>query len=86
MKRIRTVRAGRVRLAGRVYEPDLRHMAYDGRLDGMRCHFAEYYRYPRLLALIGVDGYEAMEGPDCVDGALPWYFWAQLQEPAEVSR
>ena len=75
----RTVKNGRVHVAGKVYEPDGWHAAYDGRLDGMRCSFALYYRYPRLLALIGVVGYEAMQGPDCIDGAFPWYFWHEVE-------
>lgn len=76
---LRTVQAGRVRLAGRVYEPDERHMAYDGRLDGLRCYFSGYYLRPNLIALAGVQGYEAKDGPDVVDGAFPWYFWVEVE-------
>ena len=74
---LRMVQAGRVRLAGRVYEPDQRHMDYDGRLDGLRCHFAGYYYRPSLISLVGVQGYEDKDRPDMVDGAFPWYFWVQ---------
>ena len=86
---IRTVHKGRVRIMNTIYAPDETHMAYDGRLDGLRFLFGRYRYYgtpgsPRLLALWGTeaacrDQAAAEEyGPECVDGKLPWYFWHEM--------
>lgn len=74
----RVVRNGRVRLAGRTYEPDKRHLTYDGRLDGLRCRFSTYYGRTNLIALVEVEDYTFSQGPDCVDGSFPWYFWVEV--------
>lgn len=52
---IRTIRNGRVRIAGREYAPSGKH-EYDGRLDGMRYAFGVY---PDDVPLIGLWGTEA---------------------------
>lgn len=85
---IRTVHKGRVKIMNTIYAPDEMHMAYDGRLDGLRFLFGRYRHYgllgsPRLLALWGTEeahrnNDEHIDGPECVDGTLPWYFWHEV--------
>lgn len=79
---IRTVRGGRVRINGRDYAPDARHMAYDGRLEGRRFAFGTYLSRPGLACLWGTEeayrGRGAVsDGPHVVDGRLPWTFWRE---------
>jgi hypothetical protein len=89
MKRlvIRTIRNGRVKINGRVFVPDQRYMAYDGRLDGMRYAFGLYATSEILKPFVSLWGSEKefrgdknTERPEIVDGALPWVFWFEQKE------
>lgn len=77
---IRTVRDGRVRIKGHDYMPDSQHLAYDGRLDGLRFAFGTYSNRDDLVCLWGTeaayrDRGAIEDGPHVVDGRLPWMFW-----------
>jgi hypothetical protein len=57
---VRTVRDGQVTVYGRRYAPEQRHMAYDGRLEGLRFAFGRYPHDPHVVALWGSqDAYTA---------------------------
>ena len=47
---LRTVRKSRVKINGIIFKPNEHHLAYDGRLDGLRMAFGLYY---------GPKGYES---------------------------
>jgi len=79
---VRTVRNGAVCIAGKTYRPEQHHLAYDGRLDGLRCLFGRYWEIDHYLPFVNLWGTEenarsesADFGPECVDGTLPWMFW-----------
>ena len=79
MNAIRTVSNGRIKLNNRWWEPDKKHIPYDGRLDGHRFFFMEYPNVDTgLVALWGTEE-EALGLPspeyELVDGGYPWYFW-----------
>ena len=40
---IRTIKNGSVKIFGKIFKPDAKHMEYDGRLDGMRYVFGLYW-------------------------------------------
>mgnify|MGYP001591070236 CR=1 FL=1 len=92
---VRTVRNGTVRIKGRRFSPETHHEPYDGRLDNLRFAFALYRDYETggwkpLAALWGTEaayrGQEPqMQGPEVVDGSLPWYFWHAEQVDASTS-
>lgn len=81
----RTIRNGAVHIYGRTFVPDSRHMAYDGRCDGLRYTFGLYEHgvglepYVHQHSLVGSlddpDEDAVMRGPHCVDGTYPWTFW-----------
>lgn len=85
----RKVRNGRVRIAGKTYVPDTRHVLYDGRLDGEKLVFARYVTGSKIESVISLWGTPAMAdaandaqiasadraNPACVDGRYPWQFW-----------
>ena len=85
---VRTIRHGRVKIGGKWYWPDQRHLAYDGRLDELRYAFARYRgHYPGgpwlpFVQLWGTEGqfrgWTPIEeyGPELVDGCFPWMHWA----------
>jgi len=88
--RLRTIRDGHVRIDGRHYQPEDRHMAYDGRLDGMRYAFGTYRHDPSLVCLWGTEAAyketdeerqaELWESqPECVDGSFPWMWWREIK-------
>jgi hypothetical protein len=58
---VRTVRDGQVTIYGRQFAPDGNHMAYDGRLEGLRFAFGRYPHDPHVVALWGSeDAYMAI--------------------------
>ena len=94
---IRTVRQGKVRIHGQEFAPSERHMAYDGRLDGLRFAFARYRDYSTTdgyLPLIYLWGTEASFknpdpavhgwGPELVDGGFPWASWIAMPAPTNL--
>ena len=91
---IRTVRHGKVRVGGQEFVPYERHLAYDGRLDGLRFAFARYRDYSTpngYLSHIYLWGTEAAFkspdpavqgwGPELVDGGFPWASWIAVPAP-----
>lgn len=82
---LRTIKAGTVRIFGKLYEPDPQHRAYDGRLDGQRWAFGLYPSQFPFVNLWGTerayrDGPEVDwdTRPDVIDGAFPWTFWREV--------
>ena len=81
---IRTIRHGRVKVGGQSYTPSSQHLVYDGRLDGKRFAFGRYRDafglYHPFLSLWGLEAeYRTAtltnDGPEVVDGQLPWVWW-----------
>ncbi|MEW6016456.1 MAG: hypothetical protein AB1760_00115 [Pseudomonadota bacterium] len=79
---IRTIRNGTVTIFGQQFQPDDGLLKYDGRLDGLRYAFGLYWRGDFQLPLLNMWGTEdeyrdgrTFDGPDVVDGTLPWAFW-----------
>lgn len=77
---VRTITNGQVTIQGRVYVPDDRWMAYDGRLDGQRWAFGRYENHPDMVALWGTEAaYHGADDwdtrPDVIDGHFPWMWW-----------
>lgn len=86
---LRTVRDGKVRIRGRWYRPDECYMVYDGRLDGRRFLFALYKGKEELAGLWGTekayrDPTDDSQGPECVGGTYPWYFWHAEPAPSDA--
>ena len=87
---IRTIRDGRVTIAGKTYEVDPQHMPYDGRLDDTRCAFGRYSSDFKAVCLWGteemywaVNDDERFErlwstSPHCIDGSFPWQWWREV--------
>lgn len=78
---LRTIHDGHVRINGKTYAPNDQHLAYDGRLDGMRFAFGLYDGFP-FVSLWGTERtYNSDDpdadwpGPQCVDGGFPWLWW-----------
>jgi hypothetical protein len=85
---IRTVRNGRVKINGNIYRPDETHMKHDGRLNGKRFAFGLYAGKPDLISLWGTEEEYGKpvsvdhNGPQVVNGSVPWLFWYAKAEPA----
>ena len=89
---IRTIRHGRVKVGGQSYTPSSQHLVYDGRLDGKRFAFGRYRDgssgYRPFLSLWGSEmeyrtGTLTDDGPEVVDGYLPWHWW-RILTPAKL--
>ena len=90
----RTVKDGKVKVWGKWFKPDEHHLKHDGRLEGIRFLFGVYWRVAKdrlgyehyMLALWGTEEHakskdpEFPNGPEIVDGTVPWYFWEPVKE------
>lgn len=88
---IRTIKDGRVKINNRYYAPPDAHMAYDGRLEGLRYAFGLYAHERGFVCLWGTHAlwkagnsdYEqeyAKGGPHVINGREPWLFWREVDE------
>lgn len=80
---IRTVRKGRVKVHHEWYQVDETHLPYDGRLDNQRFAFGLYRGFD-VICLWGTEAYyndmeTSPEGPEIVDGSLPWLWWRKVK-------
>jgi len=84
---IRKVRpGGRVKIGGYWYRPMSHHLAYDGRMDGYTYLFGRYPApwkdsgYESHINQIRLDPDSDTDGPEVVDGTLPWLFWDREED------
>ena len=89
---IRTVVKGTVKIGGRVYQVDERHLKYDGRLDGQRFAFLRLFQekengqgieYQPFIALWSTeqnfsDLWNTGEGPERIMDGI-WVWWEARQ-------
>ena len=80
---IRTIRNGRVKIAGNWYYPSEKFREYKGTLDGSRYVFVRYPGENYVYMWGSEKAYKdksVKAGPELIDGVYNWMWWHQKGE------